>query len=295
MSSFIYPDKNRHQYIDYNKHMKRTIYSLIILSLTMQWVVAQEKQLVQLWESTEKLPVPESVLYFPEKDALFVSLIDGEGTVKDGQGGLATLHIDGSLKDAYWIAGLNAPKGIATYDGKLYVADIDELVVIDIAQAQVIDKIQVADATFLNDVTVDRDGIIYISDTRQHKIFTVKEGKVECWLDSAKNVNGLKVIDDQLYALVDTELWKIDHNKQVTIIASGFEKGGDGLEPVGNGDFLVTCWPGIIYYVYADGTFHKLLDVQGQMNTADLGYNQEEKILYVPTFNSNSVIAYQLR
>ena len=27
---------------------------------------------------------------------------------------------------------------------------------------------------------------------------------------------------------------------------------------------------------------------------ADLGYNPEKQILYIPTFNSNSVVAYQL-
>ncbi|MCH5597757.1 hypothetical protein [Niabella ginsengisoli] len=87
----------------------------------------------------------------------------------------------------------------------------------------------------------------------------------------------------------------MDKNKNKVIVASGFEQGGDGIEPVGNGDFIVTCWPGIIYYVKANGQFEKMLDVQGKMNTADLAYDAATKTLYVPTFNNFSVIAYKLK
>lgn len=112
-------------------------------------------------------------------------------------------------------------------------------------------------------------------------------------MSEVPNVNGLKIIDGSLYALAGPELWKIN-NKQKTVIAKGLKLGGDGLEPVGDGSFLVTCWGGLIYHITADGKINLLLDVEGKMNTADLGYNAKERILYVPTFLNNSVIAYRL-
>ena len=56
-----------------------------------------------------------------------------------------------------------------------------------------------------------------------------------------------------------------------------------GIEPIGNGDFLVTSWPGYIFYVYADGQKELLLDTHEQKkNTADIGYDPVKKIIYVP-------------
>lgn len=254
----------------------------------------QQLQLTEAWE-TKDLPTPESVLYHAESDVLYVSLIDGEGAVKDGKGGIAILNVDGSVKDQDWVTGMNAPKGMAIHEGVLYVADITAVVAINLSTGDVAQTVEFPDAVFLNDVAVDSDGTVYVSDTRTGTIYQMKNNEPTVFLDNAPNVNGLKVVDGNLYALVGPELWKIDADKQSTVITKGFELGGDGLEPVGNkGDFLVTCWGGLIYYVNADGSFEKLMDVQGEMNTADLGIHPESNTIYIPTFNSNSVKAFKL-
>ena len=255
----------------------------------------QNHQLEKLWEANEKLAVPESVLYDGVKEVLYVSLIDGGGAEKDGKGGIALLNTDGSIRNATWISGLNAPKGLALHKGLLYIADIDVVIVLDVVSGNVIDEIGIKEAVFLNDVTVDNEGVVYVSDTRENKIYKIDEGNYSLYMDNVNNANGLKWLNGSLYTLAGKELWRIDSQKKVTIVAKGFEQAGDGIEPVGNGDFLVTCWPGLIYYVKADGVIEKLQDVQGEMNTADLGFNARERILYIPTFNSNSVIAYKLK
>lgn len=270
--------------------------SLLIISLLSIVVVhAQGPQLQQLWESKEKLPVPESVLYVPDTKELYVSLIDGEGNAKDGQGGIAVLNLDGSLKNATWITGLNAPKGMALHRGLLYIADITAVVVVDIITGNIIDEIEIEGSVFLNDVTTDSYGTVYVSDTRLNKIYRVKNGKYDVYMDNVNAANGLKHIGADLYVLAGKELWRVNAQNEIAVVAKGLEQNGDGIEPVGNGDFLVTCWPGLIYHIKADGTLTKLLDVQGKMNTADLGFNPEQKVLYIPTFNSNSVVAYQLK
>jgi len=272
--------------------MKTTIL-LALLCICSQLGFSQKK-LTQLWESKEQLPTPESVLYVEGKGVLYVSLIDGDGSAKDGKGGIAILNLDGSLKDATWVQGLNAPKGIAMYKDLLYVADIDEVVVIDVITGNVINEIKIPETQFLNDVTVDNNGKVYVSDTRKGEIYLIHNNKPSLFMKDVKNVNGLRVIDGILYAKAGPELWKIDANKNHTVIAKGLKLDGDGLEPVGDGSFLVTCWGGLIYHIAANGTVTELLDVQGKMKTADLGYNQKDKILYVPTFLNNSVVAFKL-
>ena len=254
----------------------------------------QQLQLTEQWE-TKNLPTPESVLYHAGDDALYVSLIDGDGAEKDGKGGVAILNLDGSVKNQDWVTGMNAPKGMAVHENLLYVADITAVAVIDMETGEVRHEIEFPEAVFLNDVTVDNDGVIYVSDTRTGTIYQMQNNEPTVFLENAPNANGLKFVNGSLYALVGPELWKIDANKEHTVIAKGFELGGDGLEPVGNsGDFLVTCWGGLVYYVHADGSFEKLMDVQGEMNTADLGIHSESNTIYIPTFNSNSVKAFKL-
>lgn len=271
------------------KYKFLSLSAFIILSFT-----TKAQQLSKpIWES-KNLRVPESVLYSAADKKLYVSLIDGAGNVKDGKGGIAVLDTDGSVKNANWVEGLNAPKGLVRFKNTLFVADIDAVVSIDILTGKIIDKVAIENAVFLNDVTVDDKGVVYVSDTRTNKIHRIKNGQSELYLENVTNANGLKWINKNLYVLANTELLKIDKNKNRTIVAKGFEKPGDGVEQLKNGDFIVSCWAGLIYYVKANGEIKKLQDVQGQMNTADLGYNPKENILYIPTFNYNSVIAYKL-
>ena len=275
--------------------IKINVLLIFFAVLGVQLTNAQEKKIEVIWESKEQLPTPESVLYYPKDNVLFVSLIDGSGSEKDGKGGVALLNTDGSIKNATWVTGLNAPKGLAIHKGLLYIADITDVIVVDVVTGNVIDEIPVEGSTFLNDVTVDDSGIVYISDTRENKIFQLRNGKASLYLDNVPSVNGLKAEGGKLLALAGKEFWSIDANKKVTVFTKGFDQGGDGLEPVGNGDYIVTCWVGLVYYVKANGEIQKMLDVQGKMNTADLGYNQKEGVLYIPTFNSNSVVTYKLK
>ncbi|MGJ1433221.1 SMP-30/gluconolactonase/LRE family protein [Sphingobacterium spiritivorum] len=274
--------------------MKNTILSLSLSFLCITMAEAQH-QLKEIWRTQEEMPVPESVLAVPDKQ-LYVSLIDGGGMERDGKGGVALLNTDGTVKEKDWATGMNAPKGLGLYKNKLYVADIDHVVVVDAKSGKVLEKIEVPDATFLNDVAIDAKGTVYVSDTRLGKVFKLINHKPEVFLEDAESANGLLVVGDNLLVLAGPELWSVHaQTKEKQILAEGFEHGGDGIEAVGNGDYIVTCWPGVVYYVKADGNFEKLLDVEGEFNTADLGYDAKKKIVYIPTFNGNSVIAYQLQ
>ena len=72
-------------------------------------------------------------------------------------------------------------------------------------------------------------------------------------------------------------------------------QGIDGIEPVGNGDFILTGWSGYIFYVFADGRIELLLDTHlDKKNSADIGFDPRRKILFVPTFNGKTVAAYRL-
>lgn len=274
--------------------------TLIVLSFSVLFAVAHAqaaKQLESLWQ-LDDLPTPESVLYVADKKVpyLFVSLIDGQGDVVDGKGGIAKLTTDGNLIDKNWISGLNAPKGMALHENYLYVADITELVIIDIKKQKVIKKIPVADSVFLNDVTVNSSGVVFVSDTRTNKVHRYLDGKIELYLDKVTSANGLKALGSTLVVGAGQELLLVDADKNRVVIAKGFESGIDGIEMVARGDFIVSCWVGLVYYVHSDGRLELLIDSREQkINTADIGFDPNTQQLFVPNFFKNSVTAYQLK
>ncbi len=252
--------------------------------------------LTPLWKAVD-LATPESVLYVANNKSpfLYVALIDGEGALADGKGGIAKLAPDGSLIDKGWITGLNAPKGMVIVKNRLYVADITELVVIDIKKQQVVKKIPIPDSLFLNDVTANSSGVVFVSDTRANKVYRIENDEPRVYLDNITNANGVKSIGANLVVGAGSELLLIGPDKSRTTLASGFAQGIDGIEPVRQGEFIVSCWHGLVYYVYADGKIQLLIDSQAEkINTADLGFDGKTNTLFVPNFLKDSVTAYRL-
>jgi hypothetical protein len=269
---------------------------LCILPLALPVTAQTKPSLEKLW-ITEGLQVPESVLFYHEEKSayLLVSQINGDPSAVDGNGSIAKMTTTGELVVPDWITGLNAPKGMAAFAGKLYVADINEVVVINIKKAKIEQKIPVAGAQFLNDVAVDFQGVVYVSDTNTQKVHRIINGVVEDYLYKIEKANGLKGISTNLMVGAGTRLFMIDKDKNRLPFASGFAQPIDGIESAGRGNFIVSCWAGLIYYVNASGKLDVLLDSQqDKINTADIGYDQASRTLYVPNFFKNTVTAYRL-
>lgn len=258
-------------------------------------VNAQTHQLVKLWETDTIIAIPESVLPDTKKGILYVTLIDGGGWDADGKGGIAKLDIDGKKYKSDWFVGMHAPKGMAIVDDKMYVADMNQVYVIDIKKGKIDKKITWDSAKGLNDVTADDKGIVYVSDSRTGKIWRIDDNDPTLYLENMKGVNGLKAVGKDLYIGAGKTFIKANSKKELLTIAE-LPQGIDGIEPVGNGDFILTAWMGYIWYVTAAGTVETLLESHAdKMNTADIGYDPVKRIVYVPTFNAKRVIAYELK
>lgn len=254
-----------------------------------------QQSLEKLWESDTTLAIPESVLPVAGKNLLYVSLIDGEPWGADGRGGIAVLDKKGAIINAAWITGLNAPKGMGIHGGKLYVTDMGDVVVIDISKEKIERKIPVAGAEGLNDISIAKNGTVYVSDSKTGKVHSISKGTVALVADSLKGLNGLLADGKDLYICTANVVYKKSGNKPIQAFAT-MPMGGDGIEPVGNGDLLTSTWSGVIYYITKEGAVTSILDTREQkINTADIGYDAKERIVYVPTFFAKSVAAYKLK
>src|SRR5678816_4379962 len=127
---------------------------------------APKPAVAELWAVTEGIQTPESVYVEPASGDIYVSSIEGMPGEKDGKGHISKIGADGKVVNAMWVTGFNAPKGLRSFEGTLWVTDIDEIVGIDMATGKVSTKIKVAGAQFLNDTAVGADGtcLLYTSD-----------------------------------------------------------------------------------------------------------------------------------
>lgn len=280
--------------------MKKFRLSLILLLVAGQivWTKtrAQEHQLVKKWQTDSVLKVPESVYFDAANQVLYNSNIDGAPDGKDGKGSIGKIGLDGKIIQVDWVSGLNAPKGLGKFNNLLYAADLDEVVVIDISAGKIVQHIPIEGASFLNDISVDSKGVVYVSDTKSGKVYRIENGKATVYATDIMGANGVLAVGDDLYVLGSGNLWKISKDKQRTKIASGMDASTDGVEKVKDNEFIVSCWSGVIYYVKSDGSKQQLMDTRPQkINSADIGYDVVHRIVYVPTFFRNSVAAYELK
>jgi len=273
--------------------MKHILFALFVLAAFI--TNAQQHSLQKLWETDTVIAVPESVLPDVKSSILYVSLIDGQPWEADGKGGVGKMSMDGKKNNATWVTGLNAPKGMGKVGNRLYVADINEVVVINIESGKIEKKITVDSAQGLNDITVTDKGTVYVSDSKLGNIWQIQNDKPVLFLRNMTGVNGLKAVGNDLYILSGKSFVKADAKKNITKVAD-LEQAGDGLEPIGNGDFIATSWVGYVYYVNANGNVETLLDThEEKKNTADIGYDPAKRIVYVPTFSGKQVVAYKLK
>jgi sugar lactone lactonase YvrE len=281
------------------KNLKLIIVPLCMAALSSVQVYSQKHQLVKLWETDSVFKVPESVLFDKAGNTLYVANIDGtEPWGKDGKGSIGKMGADGKNITVEWVSGLNAPKGMGLYNGKLYVADLTEVVVINIASGTIEKRINVPGSDRLNDISVGKKGIVYVSDSRGRKVYRIKNEKPELLLDSSKlkGPNGVLKHKADLYVLDAGSMYKMNKDKSLTKITDGMDGGTDGIENVKGNEFIISCWAGVIWYVNGDGTKELLLDSRpDKKNSADIGFDAKSKIVFVPTFWRNSVVAYQVK
>lgn len=254
-------------------------------------------ELVLKWESDSSLKVPESVLFDQTNQVLYVSNVDGTNPWEaDGKGSIAKVGLDGKVINAEWVGGLNAPKGMGMHNGKLYAADLSNIAVIDIASGKIEKTIPIEGATGLNDISVDPNGVIYVTEMQSKKLYKVENEKVELVLENLKRPNGVLVHENEVYLLDDGGLYKMNADKALTLIVDGMEGGTDGIENVQGNEFIVSCWEGALWYIKSDGTKHLLMDTRKEKrSTADIGFDPATRTVYVPTFFRNTVVAYEIK
>jgi DNA-binding beta-propeller fold protein YncE len=249
------------------------------------------------WKSEKIFKTPESVIYDKENKQIYVSNINGGPINKDGNGFISKLSKDGKLIEIDWIKGLNAPKGMTIFNNHLFVTDIDKLIEIDIRSGQVIKSYTSNEAKFLNDVTVDSIGNIFVSDNKANIIFKLKNSKFEPWIKSNKlnSPNGIVVENDNLLIGCAGYLATANiYNKNIVRIIDDTDF-IDGLVLLNKELYMVSDFLGAIHIIDRNSSKIKVIDTtEAGIMAADIEYIHSEKLILVPTFYDDRLFAYKL-
>ena len=262
-------------------------------------ITVKKFELVEVWKTDTLFRVPECVLYDKDNDVIYVSNMNDNPREKDGNGFISRLSTSGEILELEWVADMSSPKGLGIYEGKLYVSDVDEVIVIDIAEGEIVERIVIEGAKMINDISIDSQGNLYVSDSDNNNIFLISNGVVSNWLSEGLNSpNGVLVDGERLllasmgsedFAVIDLS------TKELTVLTEDISK-GDGIAKVSiPGHFRVTDWFGQVFMIYPDGRKVILLDTrEAEIGAADIDYIPEKNLLLVPTFAKHHVVAYNL-
>ncbi len=275
---------------------------LLLATTLISYATAVE--VTKVWESEPVLKVPESVLLDNKNNQLFVANINGKPTDKDGNGFISILDLTGKVKTLEFSKGFDAPKGMAIYDNKLYVSDIDTLRVVDLSTGDIIENYYIKEAEFLNDVVATKDGVIYVSDysPTNKAIYKLQNKNMTKWLNSGnlmgERPNGVWIKDEQL--IIGTKEGTIftvnQKNKRISTFKAKIGINGiDGILPFDEKSYITSDWAGRVF-ISSQTKSEQIIDgTADKINAADIWYDMGTKKLYIPTFFDNRILCYDVK
>lgn len=254
---------------------------------------------------------PESVEYDAARDRFYVSNINGGVSEQDGNGSIGLIDGKGGLVAAEWVKGLHSPKGLALHKGKLYVADVKELVVVNVDTGKVIARYEADDSKVLNGISISASGQVFVSDWLGNRIYKLEDGELKVWLssDDLDSPNGLWVEGNDLYVASWGKHPKEDFTTETSGVLKKISLKTKAIKTIGSAGKPWMNMDGIARYDkkhwlisdFIKGEIY-LTDNQGQVKktitskkgSADLYYIAAKHWLVVPLFLDNQVVAYQL-
>ena len=283
---------------------------LVIATLSIN-LSAKDHQLEVMWESEKAFNLPESAVFDEKTNMIYVSNISNHPFKKDGSGFISKVDLDGKIVELNWVGKLNAPKGLTIVNDKLYAADVDELVEIEISTGKITNKFKAYGAVCLNDATHDEYGNVYVGDTYNDTIYRLNQfGQLPSWFYSPQLApNGLHYDTESKSIVVGSwgavmEGWgtpELQGNlKSVNIHSKKIKNLGkkpignlDGVESDGDGSFYVTDWSGgKLYLVKKNGKFKTLNEVG--KGAADHEVILDKKMIIIPIMTEGKIIALKI-
>lgn len=279
--------------------------SLLVLALAVLIGGCQQSQWHAEKQATlDGFSTPESVRL--DGSVAYVSNIVADETKEgsemywsnDGEGFIARLSTRPELEvqTLRWAQDqMDAPKGMAIHEGRIWVADNNELLSVDLQTRQV-RKHNLPDPQKVNDVATDGRAV-YVSDMDAGRIYKIRGNDVQI-LQAPKDVNGIAFHGDKMYAVSWSlhEVFRMDPSGKMPPKPLGVAEhftNLDGIEVLEDGWIIVSDFNGHkVSVICPEG---KVVRTLAELKTpADIALDRRNHLLYVPQFMHDKVVVYRL-
>lgn len=254
---------------------------------------------------------PESVVHDAASDQYLVSNVSGQVLGRDGDGFISRVDPDGTVSDFRWIDGasdgvtLNAPKGMGLHGDTLIVTDIDVVRLFDRRSGESIGEWSVEGATFLNDVAVDSDGTVYVTDSgisfsdagaenngsAAIHVFSSDGSHSTFDAGDVTGINGITVRDGVLYGVTSFG------NGMIFSVAEGARTdlpplpgvNLDGVEALDGGGLLISDWTTESVYLLRTNGAASIV-ARNVVSPADIGIDRTRDRVLIPGLQTDQVL-----
>ena len=251
------------------------------------------------------LVMPESAIAAPD-GRVFITEIGEFG--KAGDGKVTVIDKDGQKSTL--ATGLNDPKGIDLWNNELYIADVDHVVKVDMdGKVNVIadKKALPGKPVFLNDVEIDGNGTIYVSDSGTDEgenagIYQITQaGKVSEILNAnsaIKRPNGLLMDGNDTLLVADFgtgDLYRTSISSGKTEALNKGFGGADGLVRDSKGYLYVSDWQnGKVWQLVEPKATPQLIS-EDFVSAADIALSADGQSILVPDMKAGKLISLPIQ
>jgi len=280
------------------KNLKIILIGLFILAASADDIA----QAVKVWETEEIFKGPESAAYDSVRGLLYVSNYTAGLKIGGpyGNHSIAKARPNGELIQLHWIRNLTTPTGICVFKHKLYIVERFGVVEYDLKGDSVSNKYYIKTSKFLNDITVDKDMNIYVSESDSDIIYRIKNGQVEKWIEdeAISRTNGILADGNKLImgVISDSSIKAADLvTKEIVEVAQLKSGIIDGIKKCGN-NYLVSHFEGNLYLVSPGGKVAELLNTRTEkINIADFEYIEDKGLIVIPSLSNNKLLGYHYK
>lgn len=241
----------------------------------------------------------EALTIDPATDTVYISVV-GEMNGKDGDGYIAETKL-GELAPKKFIDGLNGPKGAQIANGKMFVVEVNAVLVIDLATRDV-RSIELPNAGFLLDLAVNDGGEVFVTDPPNNAIYRIHNDGVETFIQDQQLAypNGIEVMGngDLLVAswgvVSDQNTWATSEAGRIVRIDTAGKivsrtdplANLDGIER-SNGRYIATGFNDGVLYSYDPATGSVVKAGQRKEGLADVAFHGDK--MYSINFNTSEL------
>jgi hypothetical protein len=292
--------------MNYNSiDMKKFLITVIMFSFLIQSLSFSQTniRLSKLWEVDSVLMTPESVVFDSLRNCLYVSNFNDKGGFRNNTDTIfdeciSRVDLQGNVTELRWVDNLIGPTGITIFKDTLYVVERGCLTKINIEKRSIIKRIPITGEGFLNDIVIDNNGDIYISNSGEGAIYKVAGDKSMLWLKDTvlQNCNGLYIDSGKLIIGNQGNVNLIAilmADKSTNVLATDISKGIDGIKKYRQ--YYIVSWQYDIFMVDERGNSQVILNTSAGSNwNADFELIESKDIIIVPTLLSNKLVAYKI-